>query len=217
MILEPTIIQICAVTLFLCTVGLHLTKKNGAEIALYGLQSAAIVALMASSIGGDASILLLGVAAVMLIVKVILAPAFFLRLIRRHKIKFSASTYLHTPMTLAIIALIVAIAYSGIFAPLTNIVPSNQTYLALALASMLTSIFLMINRRGAMTQMVGILSLENSIVAFSVLAGLEQSPALQLGIMFDIFVWMVIANVFLSMIYRHFGTLDVNMMKHLKD
>lgn len=217
MILEPTIIQICAVTLFLCTVGLHLTKKNGAEIALYGLQSAAVVALMTSMVGGDTAILLLGVAVVMLIVKVILAPAFFLRLIRRHKIKFSASTYLHAPMTLAIIALIVAIAYSGIFAPLTKIAPSSQTYLALALANMLTSIFLMINRRGAMTQMVGILSLENSIVAFSILAGLEQSPALQLGIMFDIFVWIVIATVFLSMIYRHFGSLDVNMMKHLKD
>jgi len=46
---------------------------------------------------------------------------------------------------------------------------------------------------------------------------LEQSPTLQLGIIFDIAVWIVISTVFTSMIYQHFGSLDVTEMKSLKD
>jgi hydrogenase-4 component E len=217
MTIEPIIAQICAVTLFLITVGLHLTKKNSTEAILYSLQSVAIVMLLFASLQKNSSLLLISVVIVTLVVKVILAPVFFARLLRRHKIKFSASTYTNMPLTLIIIALITALTHSSIFASLTNIVPANHTYLTLAFASMLTSIFLMVNRRGAMTQLVGILSLENSIVAFSILAGLEQSPTLQLGILFDICVWIIIASVFVSMIYQHFGSLDVNKMKHLKD
>jgi hydrogenase-4 membrane subunit HyfE len=51
---------------------------------------------------------------------------------------------------------------------------------------------------------------------FAALAGLEQSPVLQLGIVFDITVWFVISTMFVSMIYRHFGSLDVTNMKKLK-
>jgi hydrogenase-4 component E len=59
--------------------------------------------------------------------------------------------------------------------------------------------------------------LENAIVSFATLAGLEQSPGLQIGIMFDIGVWIMIATIFVSMIYRQFGSLDVASMQHLKE
>ncbi len=65
--------------------------------------------------------------------------------------------------------------------------------------------------------MIGILSLENGIVCFATFAGLEQTPGLQLGVIFDIFVWVIIATVFISMIYRHFGSLDVSAMRTLKE
>ena len=68
-----------------------------------------------------------------------------------------------------------------------------------------------------MSQIIGILSLENGIVAFALFSGLEQSPALQIGIMFDLLVWVIIAAVFISMIYKQFGSLDVTELKHLKE
>ena len=82
---------------------------------------------------------------------------------------------------------------------------------------MFLSLFLIINRKSALSQIVGILSLENSIVAFAIFAGLEQSLSLQIGILFDISVWLIIATVFMSMMYTHFGSLDVTDMKKLKD
>jgi len=75
---------------------------------------------------------------------------------------------------------------------------------------------MIINRKGALSQMIGVLSLENSIVSFAFTAGLEQKPGLELGITFDIFVWIIIATVFVSMVYKKFKTLDVTEMSRLK-
>ena len=75
----------------------------------------------------------------------------------------------------------------------------------------------MINRKGVLSQMLGILSVENGIVAFALFSGLEQNPALQLGITFNILIWIMIASVFATMIFRQFGSLDVTTMKKLTD
>ena len=114
-------------------------------------------------------------------------------------------------------AILTAVAHSNIFLPLVTIIPANQELLAIALASLLISLFLIVNRKGALSQIIGVLSLENSIVAFVFFAGLEQSPTLQLGMMFDITVWIVIATVFISMINKHFGSINVTEMNYLKE
>ena len=213
-ILSP---QILLTVVFLTLVFLHLARKNSGVLTAYGLQSLAIVLLLFASLAETHSLSLLLVALFTLLVKVILAPLFFGRLIARHRLTFSASTYLNTPLTLIIISVLTATAYSQKLLPLTSIIPDHQALLALAFSSLLLSLFLIVNRKGALSQIVGILSLENSIVAFVIFSGLEQSPSLQLGIIFDIFVWLIIATVFVSMVYRHFSSLDVTAMKNLKD
>lgn len=209
-------LQICMAVFGLTTVGLHLAKKNVNEALLYALQSSAIVAMLGAALWERRSVGLLAVAVIMLIVKVILAPAFFIRLVKRHKLRFSADTYANAPEVFLGIGLILLLVSSGIFDPLTHIVPANHSYLLVSLAALFTSILLMVNRKGALSQAVGVLSIENSIVAFTIFAELEGSVMFELGILFDVFVWIIIAIVFVSMLYRHFGSLDLTVMKHLK-
>jgi len=210
-------IQGAMMMLFLVTIALHITKRNLSEAFLYGLQSFAIVILLFVSYREKASIALLLIAVLTFVVKVALAPSFFARLIRRHELKFTASSYANLPVTLVVITLLVFLVNSSVFAPLTAIVPAHQAYTAIAVSTMLISVFLMINRKGVLSQMIGILSLENSIVAFAIAAGLEQSPVLQIGIIFDVFVWLIIAETFVAMVYRHTGSIDVTNMRNLKD
>ncbi|PIR67010.1 MAG: hypothetical protein COU51_00855 [Parcubacteria group bacterium CG10_big_fil_rev_8_21_14_0_10_36_14] len=196
---------------------LHITKKNFGATLSYSLQSLMIAIILFNSFFETGNTSLLFITLLIFIVKVILTPIFFIKLIRQHALMFSVSTYLNTPLTLIIIATLTFVAHSQKFAPLTGIIPANQALLSLALASIFLSLFLVINRKGALSQIIGILSLENNIVAFTIFAGLEQSPMLQLGIMFNIFIWLIIATIFISMIYRHFGTLNVTTMNNLKD
>ncbi len=216
MITSSTLMQICMAVLCMSTIGLHLARKNRNEALLYGVQSLAVVALLVSSLVGSYSTPLLIVAAVTLLIKVILAPVFFMRLVKRHGVKFTASTYANMPETIAALVVVLILANSGVFEPLANIVPANHTSIVLALAAMFASIMLMVNRRGALSQIVGVLSIENCIVVFAVLAGLEQSAVLQAGIIFDISVWLIVAVTMVSLVYKHHGSFDTSKMKNLR-
>jgi len=210
-------LQFLSQILLLSIVFLLIMKKNFSAVSAYSLQSLVVVIILLNSFFETKDMWMLLVILVMLIVKVILAPVFFIRLIRKYALAFSFSTYLSTPITLIIITILVFIAHSQKLIPLTRIVPDHQVLLSLALSSLFLSLFLIVNRKGALSQIIGILSFENSIVVFAVFANLEQSAALQLGIVFDIFIWIMIASVFISMLYKHFGTLNVSSMKNLKD
>lgn len=215
--MSTLILKFLLEVVFLTIVFLHIAKKNFGAVLAYGMQSFAIAIVLFNSFYKTGNISLFFVALLAFFVKAILAPIFFTRLIQKHKLTFLVSTYLNLPLTLIFIAVLTAIADSAKFTPLTNIIPANHELLTFALSSMLLSLFLIVNRKGALSQIIGILSFENSIVAFSIFAGLEQSASLQIGIIFDILVWVIIATVFVSMIYKHFGSLDVTSMKNLKD
>jgi hydrogenase-4 component E len=202
---------------FLTIVFLHIGKKNLGAVRTYGFQSFIIFIIMIGAFFESKSTSMLFLALLVLVVKVILAPVFIAWMIKNQKLKFLASNYVNLPLTFIIIAILTALAHSSLFAPLVNIVPANRELLSLCLSALLISFFLLVNRKGALSQIIGVLSLENSIVAFAFFVGLEQSPAIELGIMFDIAVWVIIATIFISMIYRHFGSLDVTEMKNLKD
>lgn len=215
--LSPQIVSVLETILFISVVFMHLIKKNSTAVALYVAQSTAVAALLViTSLERQSYLLLLAIVATVA-VKLIIAPYFFFGLIKKHQLKFTASTYLNMPMTLLALATLTALTQTDFLKPLTTLASSGHNFLLISLATILISIFLIINRKGALSQMLGILSLENGIVSFALFAGLEQSPSLQLGITFNILIWIIIASVFISMIYRHFGTLDVTSMKELTE
>lgn len=204
------------VLIFTCVIFMHLSKKRMSLVLLYTAQSAITTFLLFLSLK-DFSISLLMVALLIFIVKVIVAPYFFSRLIEKKQLYFSTSSYLNVPLTLLVLIILTAIAHSHFSKSLVFFSASNENPLLLAISTILISLFLIINQRSALSQMIGILSLENGIVSFAALAGLEQTPGLQLGVTFDILVWIIIASVFTSMVYKKFGSLDVTVMKHLKE
>jgi len=212
-----TLVQFLLEAMFLTVVFLHISKKNTGALIAYVIQSLALAVILFNSFLETGHLSLLVVVFLVLIVKAILAPLFFLRLIKKYASAFSVSTYLNISLTLIIIFVLTFIAHSQKLIPLTGIIPVNQPLLSLALATMFISLFLIINRKGAISQIIGILSFENSIITFIIFAGLEQSPGFQIGIMFNILIWIIIATVFVSIIYKHFGSLDVTSMKSLTD
>lgn len=200
---------------FLATMAMHLVKTNRSLIRLYFVQSLVVTSFL-FWIGfseGDRGLVL--VAALTLFIKVGVAPLFFSRLIRRYGTRFTANNYLSTPMTLVVLMGLVLFSNSQVFLPLGILVPEAFGVLLLNLAIILVSIFILINRRGAFSQMIGILSLENSILLLGSFIGIRQPAALEMGIIFDIVIWMIIAQIFISMIYRQFGSLNVDKMKRL--
>lgn len=202
---------------FLTVIFLHLTKKNISASFTYSLQSVMVALFFLNSFFETGNYYLILVVIITIIVKVIIAPLFFNRLIKKHALAFNVSTYLNIPLTIVIIASLTFIAHLDTFNPLTNIVPTHHELLAIALSSLFLSLFLIVNRKGALSQILGVLSLENSIVSFIIFAGLEKSPGLQIGVLFNILIWIIVSTIFTSLMYRHFGSLNVTDMKNLID
>lgn len=216
--LTPQLLFFLETILFASVIFMYLAKKNSTVIFLYSVQSLVIAVALFYSSFKIQSWSLVGIAILVFIVKVVASPYFFFWLVKKYKSQFSTSTYLNSPLTLVVLALLTAFAYSDFWRPLAMaLAPQSGSALAMSLALIFISIFLIVNRRGVLSQMIGILSLENSIVSFAYITGLEASAGPQLGILFDMSVWIGIAVVFVSMIYRHFGSLDASAMQSLKE
>ncbi|MDQ5976555.1 MAG: hydrogenase-4 component [Patescibacteria group bacterium] len=203
---------------FLTAVFMHLVRRSRSLVRLYALQSFAVsmTFFLLGFLGGDRSLMLVA-AAIIFLVKVIIAPAFFGKILRKLSGSSSTNNYLSTPMTLLVLTGLVLFSFSKVFLPLSAIYPQAFVSVALNIALVFISIFLLINRRGVFAQMVGMLSLENSIVLFAAFFGLRHPLPLEIGMIFDIVIWMVIASFFLGMIYRQFGTLSTADMKRLTE
>jgi len=215
--LTPQFLFFIETILFISVIFMHLNKKNLTIIFLYAFQSLIISGVLFYSAFKEDSLLLVVVALMTFLVKVLIAPYFFLNLIRKNRLNFSVTSYLNSPLTLLVLSFLTAMSYSHFFKPLTVLSPLNENALLLALGMIFISIFLIINRKGVLSQMIGILSMENAIVSFSFIAGLEATAGLQMGILFDILVWVIIAIVFASMIYKFFGSLDTSELRQLKE
>jgi len=209
------IIFLLEALIFLTAVFMHLVHKNLQLISLYRVQSFIVSISIFSSAIATSSILLMFVGILIFGVKVIVAPYFFTKLIKTHKLNLTSSMHFNIPLTLLIIAILTGLVHSHYFQPLTILAKDNSNSLLLALAAILISIFLLINRKGVLSQMVGVLSLENAIVSFAFFSGLEATPNMQIGIIFDLIVWIVIVLIFAGMIHDKFGTLDSTVMNNL--
>ncbi len=203
---------------FLLAILMHLTRRNANLVRLYLIQSLflSILLLVLGFSLGEKS--LLWMALLTFFVKVVIAPAFFFRVLRKIPgAEISATNYLSTPLTLVVVMALVILSYSKIIIPLGVLTPEMLGLFSLNLSMVLTSIFLLINRRGIFTQIVGILCLENSIVFLSTIIGAKQPVGLEIGMLFDIALWIVVAMVFISMIHAQFGTLSTAPLKKLTE
>ncbi len=202
-----------AFVIFLTVVIMNVEKKNTTLILSYLLQSSMLVVLLSIDAFHKSSLEIGLITAILFIIKVIIAPQVLLRILRQAKLHLSASTYLNVPMTLGSLALLCIFAQSDVFSPFTNLIPILRILL---IGSILMSLFLTINRKGAISQIIGVLSLDNCIFAFGYFLGLEQSIALEIGLLFDVFFWIIISGIFVRMILTHYGTLDVTELRGLK-
>ena len=112
-----------------------------------------------------------------------------------------------------IVVILSIFAQSDVFSPFTALTPLLRVLL---IGGMLMSIFFTINRKGAISQIIGILSLENCIFTFGYFLGLQQSAALEISMLFDVFFWIIISSIFVRTIIKHFGSIDVTQLRELK-
>lgn len=155
--------------------------------------------------------------AITLLLKVWLIPFILYRLLLRLGIRRKIETILNLPTTLLIGLALVIFAFN-LSIPLMQFsrTPSSAI-LALALASVLVSFFMMIVKRKAISQVISLLALENSLFFAATSATYGMPLIVELGIAFDILVGLFIFGIFFFRIRDTFESFDLQHLEKLRE
>ncbi|MEK7572011.1 MAG: hypothetical protein AAB553_07095 [Patescibacteria group bacterium] len=210
-------LQLFALSLMtVSSVMMHIVKKNNTLVNAYIMQSLCLIILLGVELSHQFSLGLVVITLVMVMIKIIIAPMVFSGIIKQSHLNLSTSTYLNIPMTLCVLLALLGFAQSDVLSPFFLLLPVGSEMRIMLIGNLFMSIFLIINRKGALSQIIGVLSLENAIFVLGLFLGIRQLHALELGILFDIFFWIVASSMFVKMIYQKFGSFDISSLNQLK-
>ena len=89
--------------------------------------------------------------------------------------------------------------------------------LAVAIALFLIGFFAMVNRRKALTQVLGLLSLENGLFLAAISLTYGMPLVVEVGIFFDVLVAVMILGILVFRIGETFDSMDVSKLRKLRE
>src|ERR1051326_1971191 len=195
---------------------LLIRNSLAAQVRMFALQSSVLSALAAVVAYFSGNRELFGVAVVFALIKVVVIPNVLNRAVTKIGLQRAVAPYLGTSITLAICAGLVILAFY-VMAPVTasNPLPTADG-IPLAFAGVLIGLFTTVNRRRALTQILGFLMLENGIFMTALLATYGVPLIVEMGVFLDVLVAVLIMEVFVYQIRENFESIDVKQLGSLK-
>ena len=187
------------------------------QVRVFGLQSFVLALLSMLIALYTGSLELFGVGVTLVVVKVVIIPRVLNRAVAKIGIIRVAAPYLGTAPTLMICALLTIVAFY-VMTPIaaSNPLPTGDA-MPLAFAGVLIGFFIMVNRRRAVTQILGFLMLENGIFLLALLATYGVPFIVEMGVFLDVLVAVLIMEVFVYHIKDNFDSIDVGELGRLKE
>lgn len=156
-------------------------------------------------------------AALTLVLKVIVLPWIFHRLIYRLGAQWDSETLVNIPTTM-LVGLVLVIFAFGLAQPISQMATTITRHtLGIALAVILLAFLMMITRKKAVTQVIGFLAMENGLFFAATSATYGMPMVIELGIALDVLVGVFIFGIFFFHIREQFDSLDLHHMEALKE
>lgn len=156
------------------------------------------------------------VALLTLLGKVVLLPRLLSRLVRRINIVEEIEPLLNAPTSMLICGGLTLLGYI-VARPFTTLEKLGNNTLAIAITLLLTGFFLMINRRKAITQVLGLLTVENGVMLAAVALTTYGMPlVVELGIFFDVMVAVMVLGILVYRIRESFDSMDTSKLTQLR-
>jgi hydrogenase-4 component E len=187
------------------------------SIRLYGLQSmllggvAIVMALAAQRSHLFAS------AALTIVLKGIVIPWFLMRVIDRVGIHREIEPILNVPSSLLICLGLTVVGYRVSTRLTEDAQGAAHHVIGVSLSMLLMGLFLMVTRRKAVTQILALLTVENSVFLVALgAAGRGMPLVVELGISFDVLLAVVVLGILVHRIVDRFESMDVSRLSKLK-
>jgi len=156
------------------------------------------------------------VAAVLLALKGIAIPALLRTMQRRFGAQREATPYVNTEISLVIASLLVLFAYvlARPWMTVTSL-PTRQG-LPLAMGLLFVSLFIVVSRKKAITQVIGFLMLENAIALLAAVGTYGVPLLVEFGVFLDALMGFLVMQIFVYHIHETFDSIDVEELTRLR-
>ena len=214
--LFPKLVTLLSFTVLGAAFLLIVRRDLAGQVRLFAVQSLTLAILAAVIAAFTRSVELASVAAALAVLKVVVIPRVLTRAVAKIGLQPAASPYLGTPATLVVCGGLVTIAFY-VMAPVaaSNPLPTAEA-IPIAFAGVLIGFFVMVNRRRALTQILGFLMLENNIFLLALLATYGVPFIVEMGVFLDVLVAVLILEVFIYRIKENFDSIEVDRLGRLK-
>ena len=219
MMADNNILQISAAVLLIATFAVVSRRGFMDWLNAYRYQSIVLAAITAiiASITGIWEIYI--AAGLTLLIKAIVIPKVLLRITGKLTLenRTEISPYISIRASVLISAMLVALSYfltQQISIKADSIV---STFLPVSVSLFLIGLFVMVVRKKALSQVVGLLILENGLFLFATSLTHGLSLVIEIGIFVDILVGIIISAILMSRINYTFDSLSVEHLESLRD
>jgi hydrogenase-4 component E len=156
------------------------------------------------------------VAGLIIAIKGLAVPWMLRRMGTRFAAEREQTPLVNTEVSLLISGGLAVLAYE-ISRPLAAVVSlPTRGGLPIALALILVSLFAVVSRRLAITQIVGFLMLENGIALLALLGAYGVPLVVELGVFLDVLLGVLVMQILVYRIHETFESVDVDQLNRLR-
>jgi hydrogenase-4 component E len=154
-------------------------------------------------------------ATIALIVKAIIIPLALHRIVRRLNIHRSVETVIGIGPTMLAGMGLVALSIALMLRVTAEADALARQDLAFALSIVLLGLLMMVSRRNAVSQVVGLMSIENGLILAA--TGAKGMPlVVEISVAFSVLVAFIVIGIFLFRIRERFDTVDVQALDRFR-
>lgn len=187
-----------------------------AYITAYRWQSWLLGAVTAivGAFSGDRELYL--VAGALVLLKGMAIPKLLRTMERRFGGQRELRPYVNTETSLLISGLLVLFAYALARPWMAVSRLPTRAGLPIAMALLFVSLFIIVSRKKAITQIIGFLMLENAIALLAVVGTYGVPLLVEFGVFLDALMGFLVMQIFVYQIHETFDTIDVEQLTRLK-
>ncbi len=216
-IVNSRAVDILAVLMLMSTIVLIGSSRLRVCIWAYALRSF-VLALVSGLIAYFSGIHHIYVATgVSVALKVIVIPGFLFYIINKIKIKEDVKSFINYTLSLLIACGLILIAYYATESILKFENVFMRHCLPVSLAITLLGFFVMISRKKAITQILGLLAMEDGLFFAALSTSYGMPLVVELGVFFDILVSVIIMGIYVYRIKETFDTIDTDSLRELRE
>jgi len=164
---------------------------------------------------GDA-VELYAVALILILLKGVAIPSLLRVMERRFGAQHELRPYVNTETSLLAAGLLVLFAYALARPWMAVSSLPTRAGLPLAMGLLFVSLFVIVSRKKAITQLIGFLMLENAVALLAVVGTYGVPLLVEFGVFLDALMGFLVMQIFIYRIHETFDTIDVEQLTRLK-